>query len=48
MRVIIPMEVELFPLYCILNETVDSNYVVKLECPDGTTVSGAILENVEK
>ena len=48
MRVIIPNEVELFPLYCILNETVDSNYVVKLECPDGATVSGTLLEKAEK
>lgn len=48
MSVIVPTEVEKFPLYCILEETIDSHYVVKLECPNGTTVSGTILEKVEK
>ena len=48
MSVIVPMEVEKFPLYCILEETIDSHYVVKLECPNSTTVSGTIIEKVEK
>jgi len=48
MSVIIPTQVEKFPLYCILEETIDSHYVVKLECPNSTTVSGTILEKVEK
>lgn len=47
MRVIVPTEVEKFPLYCILEETVDSYYVIKLECPNGTTVSGTILGKIE-
>lgn len=48
MSVIIPIQVEKFPLYCILEETIDSHYLVKLECPNGTTVSGTILEKVER
>nr|DAG75097.1 MAG TPA: hypothetical protein [Caudoviricetes sp.] len=47
MSVIIPTQVEKFPLYCILEETIDSHYVVKLECPAGAELSATILQKIE-
>lgn len=48
MSIILSHEFVDFPHYCILEETRDSHYVVKLECPDNITVSGTILKKVEE
>lgn len=48
MSIILSSEFAYFPHYCILEETSDSHYIVKLECPDRVIVSGTILEKIEK
>lgn len=48
MSIILSHEFTEFAHYCILEETSDSHYIVKLECPDSITVSGTILEKIEE
>lgn len=48
MSIILSSEFAAFPHYCILEETSDSHYVVKLECPNGVDISGTILEKIEE
>lgn len=48
MSIILSSEFVDFPHYCILEETRDSHYIVKLECPDNVIVYGTILKKIEE
>lgn len=48
MSIILSSEFADFPHYCILEETSDSHYVVKMEWSDGIAGSCTILEKIEE